>query len=218
MGWTRPLYLGRFLLIREIRPRAQGMRGRLLDVGCGARPYERLFPDVSLYVALDLPSNPRADVHGNGLALPFEGEGFDVVFCSQVLEHVSEPGKLIREFARVLKPGGRLLLTAPQTWGLHCEPNDFYRFTKYGLCYLAESNGFAVVDVAPTCGVWATMAQRAADVLVYTCVGERRRLPKAVVSIVLAPVLVVAYLLDRLLGRWGDTLDHVLLARKGQPI
>jgi SAM-dependent methyltransferase len=186
----------------------------LLDIGCGGQPYRDLFGHVRRYVALDLPPNLLADVYADGMALPFGDAVFDTVLCNEVLEHVPEPSRLLAEIAHVLRPGGVLLLTTPQTWGLHLEPYDFYRYTKHGLCYLAEKSGLRVIEVAPTCGVWATLAQRLADTIVHCYAVGRSRWVIRGISFMLAPVLMVGYGLDRLFGKRGDTLDHVMVARK----
>ena len=70
------------------------------------------------------------------------------------------PEDVFAQAYRVLKSGGFLVLTTPQTWGLHGAPHDYYRYTEYGLRYLAERAGFDVVRIEPTCGIWATVGQR----------------------------------------------------------
>jgi SAM-dependent methyltransferase len=130
------------------------------------------------------------------------------------LEHIPEPKKFMEEVVRVLRPGGVLLLTTSQTWGLHLEPHDFYRYTEYGLRYLAKESGLAVVDLVPTSGLWATLTQRVADTVVNTYCAGRSRWVIVVLSLLLAPVLVMGYGLDRLCGKRGDTLDHVMVAKK----
>jgi SAM-dependent methyltransferase len=212
--WFDPLHLANRLLEREINARKEHARGILLDAGCGSQPYRPLFDQVREYVGLDLPPNPAARVHGDALALPFRDGAFDTVLSNQVLEHVPEPLRLMREAARVLKPGGILLLTTPQTWGLHREPHDYFRFTKYGLRYLAERSDFEVLDIAPTSGLWATWAQRFADTVIFTYFRSAPRLLIKILSLFLAPVLIMGYALDLLFGKRGDTLDYVMIARK----
>jgi SAM-dependent methyltransferase len=209
-----PLWIARRSLRRSIRARARHLRGRLLDLGCGTRPYRDLFGHVTATVNLDMPPNQQVDVQANGMMLPFRDGTFDSVLCNQVLEHVPEPSQLFAEVARVLRPNGVLLLTTPQTWGLHFEPHDFYRFTMYGLQYLAQTHGFEVVELAPTCGIWATLAQRLADSMVNTFARGASVWLIRVLSVAVAPVLWLGYALDLLCGRKGDTLDNLLLARK----
>lgn len=214
LAWTDPLHLARRLLRQAIQERAHYARGWLLDIGCGGLPYRDLFKHVERYIGLDVPPDGQVNVYGDGMALPFRRAVFDTVLCNEVLEHVPEPFMLLEEAARVLKPGGVLLLTTPQTWGLHLEPYDFYRYTKHGLRYLVEKCRLEVVEVIPTCGLWATLAQRLADTVIYTYAAERPQWVIEILSLLLAPVLMVGYGLDRLVGKRGDTLDHVLVARK----
>jgi SAM-dependent methyltransferase len=212
--WANPLGLARRLLRRSLAERAGYVQGRMLDVGCGAQPYRELFPRVERYVGLDHPGPPRPDVCGDGLALPFRAGSFDSVLCNQVLEHVPEGATLMAEIARVLRPGGVLLLTVPLTWDLHREPDDFYRYTRHGLQYLADKSGLRVLDIAPTCGLWATLAQRVADTVINN---YGRRWPwwlAELVSLALVPVLAVGGLADRIVGKRGDTLDWVMVATK----
>jgi len=196
-----------------VRDRADSLAGRLLDAGCGSQPYRELFRNVDQYVGLDLPPACSVDACGDAMRLPFGQATFDAVLSNEVLEHLPEPKDFMREAGRVLRPGGLLLLTTVQTWGLHHEPHDYYRYTEYGLRYLAETSGFEVIEIVPTCGLWATLAQRMADTLAYTYV-KRRGPRRAFVSVAVAPALLLGWLLDRLCGTRGDTLDHVMLARK----
>jgi SAM-dependent methyltransferase len=137
---------------------------QLLDVGCGKRPYASLFPAGMHYIGIDLPSPQNVeqcepDVWASALRLPFASQGFDAVLCTQVLEHVPHPELLIQEAFRVLRAGGTFILTAPQTWGLHEEPHDYYRFTRYGLGHLLESAGFEVERIDARGGAFRVIGQ-----------------------------------------------------------
>ena len=214
LGWTDPLHIARRSLERAVQECAHYALGWLLDLGCGEQPHRHLFGHVERYIGVDLPPSGRVDFYGDGMALPIRDEVFHTVLCNQVLEHVPEPTRLMEEVARVLKPGGVLLLTTPQTWGLHLEPHDFYRYTKYGLKYLAEKSGLEVVELVPTCGLWATVTQRLADTVVNTYVIGRSKWVISILCFFLAPLLMVGYGMDRLFGKRGDTLDHVMVARR----
>ncbi len=159
-----PTYLEQesiFLSLQKAARQVQG--GLLLDIGCGNRPYAFLFTTATQYVGIDLPAQDmtqrESDVWASGLQLPFASERFDIVLCTQVLEHVPQPWRLIQEAFRVLKAGGGFILTAPQTWGLHEEPRDYYRFTRYGLQYLLESAGFEVKWLEARGGVFRMIGQ-----------------------------------------------------------
>lgn len=138
-------------------------KGRLLDIGCGHKPYAPLFlPYVREYVGLDLVESPAgndADVIGSVSALPFDDASFDTVISTQVIEHVPDPHVMLREIARVLGPGGVVLITAPFAWPLHEVPHDFQRFTRYGLEHLATAAGLDVERIDERGGFWMMMTQ-----------------------------------------------------------
>ena len=82
----------------------------MLDVGCGVKPYYPWFePYVSEYVGLDIGGNPNAELEGTIESIPAEDASFDLVLCTQVLEHCDDPAQGVRELRRVTKSGGRVL-------------------------------------------------------------------------------------------------------------
>jgi SAM-dependent methyltransferase len=136
---------------------------RVLDVGAGEQPYRELFPHVE-YVTTDWansvhPGARQVDIVAPADDLPIDDASFDAVINTQVLEHVPEPRKVISEFFRVLKPGGRLYITLPLAWELHEEPWDFYRYTSHGIRHLLESAGFVDVDPRARNDCFTTLAQ-----------------------------------------------------------
>src|SRR5262249_35442045 len=147
---TNPLGVANWLIRENMRANANHISGRVLDVGCGLKPYAELFA-TDAYVGIELRPTREGivDVLASALHLPFLDGAFDAVVSNQVLEHVPEPSQMLSEAFRVLRPGGYLLLTTPQTWGLHHVPHDYYRYTPFGLRYLAEKNGFQVAKVYP---------------------------------------------------------------------
>jgi SAM-dependent methyltransferase len=133
---------------------------RVLDVGCGSRPYEPLFTrSGAAYVGLDVEGNPHADLHGLADALPVEDASFDVVLCTQVLEHVPDPAAVVRELRRVLRPGGRALVSTHGVAVFHPNPDDYWRWTATGLERLFGENGpWTSVTVGAGAGTAATVA------------------------------------------------------------
>jgi SAM-dependent methyltransferase len=132
---------------------------RLLDVGCGVKPYYPWFePYVSEYVGLDIEANEAADVHGTIEAIPLEDASFDAVLCSQVLEHCDDPAQGVRELRRVVKPGGRVLLSTHGTMVYHPNPVDLWRWTGAGLERLFRENGdWASVTVSAGSGTASSL-------------------------------------------------------------
>jgi SAM-dependent methyltransferase len=138
---------------------SQYVRGRMLDVGCGRRPYAPWLHGASAYVGFDVPQAGDPSVCGLAYDLPFMDQSFDTVISTQTLEHIEEPQRAVAEMARVLRPGGYMILTVPQTWRLHEKPYDFYRYTRYGLRYMIEHAQLEVIEVVPQGGVWITVGQ-----------------------------------------------------------
>jgi SAM-dependent methyltransferase len=151
--------------------RVQDVRGlRVLDVGCGDRPYERLLSGTAEIVGFDQPGNAHADLHGSIEAIPVEDASFDVVLCLQVLEHVPDPAAAVRELRRVVKPGGRVLASTHGVYPFHPNPEDFWRWTDTGLAHLFRTNAeWTSVSVRPGTGTAATVAMLVAHVIDLLC-------------------------------------------------
>ena len=148
---AHPLYFIRKGLYNKINLYSPQLVGRLLDFGCGAKPYKSLFTNVTEYIGLDYASeghshaNEHIDVYYDGITIPFAAEQFDAIFSSEVFEHVFRLEAIIPELNRVLKMGGKILLTCPFTWEEHEIPNDYARYTRFALQDLLEKNGFRVM-------------------------------------------------------------------------
>jgi len=136
---------------------------RVLDAGAGEGRYRTHFSRHEYYAA-DLAVGDT-DWDYSGLAvvtelsrMPFPEDTFDAVLSTQTLEHLAEPAAFLADAARVLKPGGRLYLTAPQCFRLHQAPHDYYRYTAFGLRYLAERAGLTVSSIEPQGGYFWFLA------------------------------------------------------------
>lgn len=196
--------------LREDLSRALApLTGRVLDVGCGNRPYEPLLPPGVRYVACDPdPEGSRPHVVALANRLPFTASSFDAVICTQVLEHVESPEGLLTEIRSVLRPGGRLVLTAPQHWRIHEAPRDFFRFTRYGLEHLLASADFVEVAITPQGGVWRLVGQ-AVNNAVHERFGRTR-----LANLAYLAVNVMALGLERVWLDSGDTLNYLACARR----
>lgn len=137
-------------------------RGRLIDIGCGEKPYRTLFaPYVTEHIGVDHPESPHAltsvDVFATAYEVPLEDASFNTVLMSEVLEHLELPSKALEEAYRLLAPGGWLIATTPFMWVLHEEPRDFFRYTPFALEWLLREAGFESVMVTPIAGQWSTL-------------------------------------------------------------
>lgn len=196
------------------------LKGKILDVGCGRKPYEYLFKEnAGLYLGVEYMKTihgfEKVDVAADSLALPFVKDSFDSVVTFQVMEHVPEPKLFLIEACRVLKPGGYMLVTTPFMWGEHEEPYDFFRYTRYGLRYLAEKAGFEVVSITPDTKFWSMAALR----LNYYLLRFARGPLKGLIKLLLYPVFffsqILAFLLDKVPHNYTcDTTSFTTLLRK----
>jgi len=150
---SHPLYFIRKGLYNKISQYSDNLDGRLLDFGCGAKPYQSLFKNVSAYIGVDYHSaghshqNEEIDFYYDGKILPFRDEEFDSVFSSEVFEHVFNLSEILPEINRVMKTGGKLLFTCPFAWEEHEIPVDYARYTQFALKNLLQDNGFQMIAV-----------------------------------------------------------------------
>jgi SAM-dependent methyltransferase len=139
---------------------AAGDGYRVLDVGCGRKPYYPFFAErASEYVGVDVVENPAAELLGSVEALPVPDASFDLVLCTQVLEHCDDPAQAVRELRRVTAPGGRVLASTHGVQWYHPSPHDYWRWTHTGLRRLfEESADWESVDVRAGAGTASCLA------------------------------------------------------------
>jgi SAM-dependent methyltransferase len=154
------LFIPRKILRDTVREFGARLDGRMLDVGCGNQQYRR-FVKCRQYYGVEWNLAKRPPVVGDVMRIPFGDAVFDSALCTEVLEHVPEPGSCLDEIRRVVKPGGTVFFTVPMTMYTHSEPYDFYRYTEYGLRYLLDKHGFEIVDLRRLGGVVSVTASRA---------------------------------------------------------
>lgn len=144
-------YFIRNALYKKVKQYAPELNGRLLDFGCGSKPYRSLFTHVSEYIGLDYEggahshANENVDVFYDGKKIPFANESFDSVFSSEVFEHIFNLEEIIPEINRVMKKGGKILITCPFVWNEHEVPADYARYTQFALKHMMGKNGFTVL-------------------------------------------------------------------------
>jgi SAM-dependent methyltransferase len=134
------------------------VKGKLVDLGCGEVPLFATYrPYICDNICVDWGDTQHSKEYLDCVCdltapLPFADQAFDTVIISDVLEHLPQPEAVWREMARILAPGGKVLLTVPFFYWLHEQPHDFYRYTEFALRRFAETNGFQVVFLEPLGG------------------------------------------------------------------
>jgi SAM-dependent methyltransferase len=190
-------------------------RGRLVDIGCGSKPWKGLFAEhVDEHIGVDLVPSDRdptaVDIIAGAYEIPLPDGYADTVLITSVLEHLEEPQRAIDETHRLLRPGGHLLLSAPFFWHLHEEPRDFYRFSPYALRNLLEQAGYEILELHPLAGAWTTLSIE----LSYALRRYRRGLAQPLVDGVTMFAQWVAGRWDRIDFQPGFSWSHLAIARK----
>lgn len=217
--FVNPFYFARKALLHNMQPLLSQISGVTLDVGCGKKPYEKFCRSLR-YVGLELdtPENrikKKANIYYHGGRLPFTDSEFDSLIINQVFEHIFEPESFLKELNRVLKSEGMLLITVPFIWDEHEQPNDFGRYTSFGLRTLLERYGFAILEQRKS-GNGIEVIFQLLNCYLYKKLFTKKNLLCFIVTFVLIiPVNVLGTVLSKMLPRNSDLfLDNVILARK----
>ncbi|HEU4978618.1 MAG TPA: class I SAM-dependent methyltransferase [Solirubrobacteraceae bacterium] len=180
--------------------------GRVLDFGCAEAPYRRFFPDAVEYLAADLQGNPHANLTlAPDGTLPLESESVHAVLSTQVLEHVADPSLYLEECARVLRPGGRLLLSTHGFMVYHPDPVDYWRWTCAGLRRALEQAGLGVVHFEGVMGPGASGLQLVHDAVYF-------RLPRPLQPLWAFALQSLIALADRLESRASKDMNALVFA------
>jgi SAM-dependent methyltransferase len=217
--FSNPFYITRRLLYRYITENTGNwMGGRLLDVGCGSKPYQSIF-HVSEYVGLDYnkpgnEGNAVADLYYDGGNFPCKNAEFDYILLTEVLEHVFNPDDFLKEVFRVLKPGGQVLITVPFSWDEHEPPYDYGRYTVFGLDHLLKKSGFKINKMQKSGNFIEVIGQYISLYLFYRLMNKPMLL-KIATPTILAFIQGITLFLAKVLPK-DDRLyfDNICLAQK----
>jgi SAM-dependent methyltransferase len=139
----------------------------VFDIGCGNKPFELYIRaltknyDKSAYRGCDIvqSSEQKADIICDVTNIAEKSSAYDVVICTQVIEHVFEHSRVFEEAYRLLKPEGIFIVSSNLVWEIHEAPYDYYRFTRYGFIKLLENAGFQVREERSNGGKFAVLGQ-----------------------------------------------------------
>ncbi len=207
-------------IYQGIKRHSNKLNGTLLDVGCGNKPYKNLF-HVTEYIGIDIINEAHdhtlepVDLIFDGRTIPFKNQSFDSVFSSEVFEHVFYLEELIQEINRVLKEDGQLLITLPFVWIEHEKPNDFARYTSFGVMNLLERNGFQIVCSEKSSTYHETIFQLIAAYVYNTVIPKNAILRWPLTLLLVAPVNLIGILVSFLFPNNRDLyLNNIILAQK----
>lgn len=205
-----PFYIIRRGLHRAVKGIAPRITGRVLDFGCGSKPYEREFTHASDYVGIDIAVSghrhydSKVDVYYDGHTIPFDADTFDAVVAFEVFEHVFNLDEILAEIRRVIKPGGKLFFTVPFIWDEHEAPYDFGRYTSFGIRFVLERNGFTNVEVNKTTTYYEAVSQLRIAYVFQHMLPRHPILKRMGQLIVIPPMTIASVLMNHIMPKSYD--------------
>jgi len=177
-------------IIREnLKAAVPYLKGRLLDAGCGQQPYRSML-SCDCYIGRDVADG--FDI----TAMKFEYNEFDSILCTQVLEHVPDVEVAFREFYRVLKSDGYLCITVPFMVRLHGIPDDYWRFSEYGIELLFKQFGFKKVLIE-SMGGFMTAQCFLWNYFLYEKILKYSKIISRLFALVMNPIFWIIFKLDK---------------------
>ncbi|OOG44664.1 class I SAM-dependent methyltransferase [Polaromonas sp. A23] len=216
-----PVYIVRRGLHKTILDLSPAIGGRVLDLGCGTKPYESLFTNATSYTGVDIEvsghdhADSKVDVFYDGKTLPFPDENFDSVVSFEVFEHVFNIEEVLGEVIRVIRPGGRFLLTIPFAWEEHEVPYDFARYTSFGIEHVLRRAGFDGVRTVKSSTTVLAIGQLFIAYLAKYVSPQKRFPAIAFQLLVIFPLNVVSVLVNAVLPKqYGYFCNCVVVCEK----
>jgi len=218
--FINPFFWPRRKLFNEFKSLSSHISGKILDVGCGKKPYKDLFKYDS-YIGLDIHNEGHdhteedIDIYYDGKTFPCDNGEYDSLLVNQVLEHVFNPVEFLHECNRVLKNDGKLLLSVPFAWNEHEQPLDYGRYSSFGIISLLESSGFEIIYHKKTLNDFRAITSM---IMLYFQESTRtgKRFWDLFTSLIyIGPLNILGYFLFKLLPRVDSIfIDNVVLCRK----
>jgi SAM-dependent methyltransferase len=170
--YISPHFLVKHYLFKDLRAisKKYPIEGKIIDIGCGSMPYKKIFSNNCRYLGIDFKSYSKNSSFQKNKPdyyftnsylktnnLPFKPSSFDATLSFQVLEHHKSPEKLFKEFIRITKNGGLVIISFPLIWPLHEEPRDYYRFTEYVIIEFAKKYHARILEVKRQGSIFSTV-------------------------------------------------------------
>lgn len=217
--FINPFYFARKGLYLHVSALIVHLKGELLDIGCGKKPYENICK-VDKYIGLEIDSevnrkNKKADFFYDGDTMPFEDKSFDSLMSNQVFEHVFNPNEFLKEMNRVAKIDAKLLLTVPFVWDEHEQPYDYARYSSFGLKHILNENGFEVIEYIKSNNGIEVIFQLINAYIYKTTLSKSRYINLVSMLVLMAPINMVGMIFALVLPKNDDLyLDNIVLAKK----
>jgi len=218
--FINPFYFARKGLYQNVSSLVSNLNGKLLDVGCGTKPYKNICDNVTEYIGLEIDDEGNrqhkfADAFYDGKTIPFKDKLFDSILSNQVFEHVFNPNEFLKEINRVTKMEGVFLMTVPFVWDEHEQPYDYARYSSFGLKYILAENGFEIIEHRKSNNGLEVIFQLINDYLFKVTMTKSIYLNLLIALVLMAPVNIIGLILSKILPKNDDLyLDNIVLAKK----
>lgn len=220
---TKSFFLTRSKLYANIKENTKFLHGKMMDIGCGSKPYKHLI-SVDEYIGIDFQGeghsheNEQIDVFYDGITIPFENDTFDSVLSSEVIEHVFNLPKLLSEINRVMKTDANLVMTCPFIIAEHEVPNDFARYTSFGIKHLLNTHGFEIIyykKIGTSIESVMQVFLSYLDSYVISKLNFFKPLKFILGPIIISAVNITAIVLNHILPKRQDAfLNHIIVCKK----
>jgi len=219
--FMNPHYLMRRAIYKVMREQVPNLNGKILDIGCGVKPYQQLFVNTSSYTGMEFDSNEQreksqAEIFYDGKKFPFKNKTFDSIIFTEVLEHIFNPDEFLSEVNRVLKTNGTILLSTPFIWYEHSHPYDYGRYSSFGLKHILEKHGFEITVQQKLVSDISVIFQLVTG-YIYTKISwiKSYKIKLILYVVLISPWTVLGIIVAKILPKSTDIyLDNFVIAKK----
>ena len=222
-AFYNPMFFTRKGLHQSISLLAPRLEGQIVDLGCGTKPYRRLFTKASEYIGMDIEvsgnfdNRSHIDVFYDGHTFPFANDSIDNIFSSETFEHIFNVEEILQEIHRVLKKDGLLLATCPFLWPEHEVPYDYARYTSFAIADMLKRNGFEIVHYEKT-GNFITAVMQMQALYLYYFINRIPVLAPIFFILFITPLFLIGSILNLILPSFMKRkdlyLNNVFIAKK----
>lgn len=141
----------RRMIDEDLNKHGQFIKGTVVDVGGRKSKYKGFFripaEKIKEIITVNIEKNVGADIIASAEKIPLPDNSADTVMMTEILEHLQNPKEAIKEAARLLKPGGYMIISTPFLYPIHADPDDYQRMTVSWFRKTIIENNLNMVEI-----------------------------------------------------------------------